>query len=117
MAKEFHIGDVLSITTSKIVSLRHMEGIYDILNYMTGDNLFTHQLPRAAEECKLYLLEQFPFLKDITGDDITAENWKDWLNDKIQKFGETLMVEPLPEGVHEFKNPILEAIEMMNSNT
>src|SRR3990167_7087526 len=29
---------------------------------MAGDNLFTHQLPRASDECKPYLLEQFPQL-------------------------------------------------------
>jgi len=30
---------------------------------MTGDSLFTHQLPRAAEQSKPYLLEQHPQLQ------------------------------------------------------
>jgi hypothetical protein len=29
---------------------------------MTDDNLFTHQLPRAFEECRPHLLKQFPEL-------------------------------------------------------
>jgi len=33
---EFHISDVLSITTGRLVSSRKMEGIYKILNHMTG---------------------------------------------------------------------------------
>jgi hypothetical protein len=58
----FHISDVLSITTGRLVSSRHMEGIYDILNFLTGDELLTHQLPRAAKECEPWLKTQFPQL-------------------------------------------------------
>src|SRR3989344_6645903 len=60
--KEFHLGDVLSITTGRLVSPRHIDGVYDILTFMTGDTLFTHQLPRASDECKPYLVKQFPQL-------------------------------------------------------
>jgi len=60
--KSFHISDVLSVTTGRLVSCRHMEGIYDILNFLTGDNLFTHQLPRAGRECEPWLRTQFPQL-------------------------------------------------------
>lgn len=60
--KLFHISDVLSVTTGRLVSSRHMEGIYDILNFLTGDNLFTHQLPRAMNECKPWLRSIFPNL-------------------------------------------------------
>lgn len=67
---QFHISDILSITTGRLVSNRHMEGIYAILNHMTGDNLFTHQLPRAARECAPVLLAAYPQLS--TDDPITA---------------------------------------------
>ncbi len=67
---KFHISDVLSITTGRLVSTRHMEGVYKIMNYMTGDNLFTHQLPRASRECEPILVAAYPQLsKD---DPITA---------------------------------------------
>jgi hypothetical protein len=39
-----------------------MDGVYDILNFLTGDNLFTHQLPRAMRECEPWLRTQFPDL-------------------------------------------------------
>ena len=35
-----------------------MDGIYDILNFLTGDNLYTHQLPRAMRECEPWLRAQ-----------------------------------------------------------
>lgn len=60
--KKFHISDVLSVTTGRLVSSRHMDGIYEILNFLTGDNLFTHQLPRAMRECEPWLKMQFPQL-------------------------------------------------------
>jgi hypothetical protein len=37
--RPFHLGDVLTITTGRLVSPRHMDGVYDVLNFMTGDNL------------------------------------------------------------------------------
>ena len=71
--KPFHIGDVLSITTGRLVSPRHIDGVYDILNFMTDDNLFTHQLPRACDECKPFLLKQFPQLASPEMDFAVAE--------------------------------------------
>lgn len=59
---KFHISDVLSITTGRLVSNRHVEGVYKILNHMTGDNLFTHQLPRAGRECAPVLIATYPQL-------------------------------------------------------
>ena len=62
--KEFHISDVLSVTTGRLVSSRHMDGVYDILNFLTSDDLFTHQLPRAVRECEPWLRTQFPQLME-----------------------------------------------------
>lgn len=59
---KFHISDVLSVTTGYLVSTRHIQGVYDILNHMTGENLFTHMLPAASDLCQPRLREQFPDL-------------------------------------------------------
>jgi hypothetical protein len=67
--KSFHIGDVLSITTGRLVSPEHIDGVYKILNWMTRDNLCTHQLPRVSEECEPWLLRWFPELSK-------AETWQ-----------------------------------------
>lgn len=113
--KEFDLGDILSVTTGCLVSTRHIDGVYDILNYMTGDNLFTHQLPRAMRECKEPLLAQHPQLRPIvfrSSDHDTKETVYAWL-DRVKKvFGNTLPVEPLSEGIHEFKDPIAELDQM-----
>ena len=78
--RTFHIGDILTITTGRLVSPRHVDGIYDILNFMTGDNLFTHQLPRGMDECAPSLREQFPDLAAIVvPDDLGSKEYNDAL--------------------------------------
>lgn len=113
MNRDFDLGDVLSITTGFLVSLRHMEGVYDILNFMTGDNLFTHQLPRAAKVCAPALLEQHPELATIDTDlDFSGspDSALAWANSLRVQFGETLSVAPLAEW--QSRNPLVELAEM-----
>lgn len=110
--RDFHLGDILSITTGRLVSTRHMDGIYDILDYMTGDSNYTHQLPRAADECRPYLLEAHPFLSEISGDEVTTENYKEWLDQKVAQYGEYHAVRPIHFEDHEVIDPIEELKRM-----
>lgn len=64
--KQFPLGVVLAITTGRL--LCDMGGIYEILNHMTKDDLFTHQLPGASKQCKPVLLAQFPELAVAEGE-------------------------------------------------
>lgn len=111
--RDFHISDILTITTGRLLSTRHMEGVYEILNFMTGDNLFTHQLPRAAESCKPALLAQYPHLVDLVEPDaiINADTLPGWVAKQVAKFGETLPVTPL--AAWQPKGAIQELSEMM----
>lgn len=54
-SRRFHIGDILSIVSGRLVSPRGMQGLYDILEYMTDDSPNTIQLGRFADECRPYL--------------------------------------------------------------
>lgn len=65
--KRFPLDEVLSISTGRLVAARHIDAIYEILNWMTGDSLFTHQLGRACQECRPWLLRWFPELEKATG--------------------------------------------------
>ena len=112
--RTFDLGDVLSITTGKLVSPRHIEGVYDILNFMTGDNLFTHQLPRVSEECKPYLLKQHPQLADVDASGVGPDNWQAWIRDQTRKYGPSLKVEPLPHGEHYHIDPLSELAEKVH---
>lgn len=117
-AKLFHIGDVLSITTGKLVSPSRMGGVYAILDHMSGESLMTHQLPRVSDEAEPFLREQFPDLT-VAGDESadrvgnTEESVSAWLGVLVERFGESVMVEPMPSEAHAQRNPITELVEMV----
>lgn len=114
--RNFHLSDILTITTGKLVSSRHMDGVYDILNFMTGESLFTHQLSRAMDACKLALLRQHPRLAEIDPSTLVVtdggnaqEQCNAWVNALIPKYGKTLPVAPLNKGEYKTMSPIDEA--------
>lgn len=59
---------------------------------MTDDNLFTHQLPRAAGECAPLLLEQHPQLRTVIVPDRFEPDVETWLNEQVAHFGSELAV-------------------------
>jgi hypothetical protein len=61
--KKFHLGDILSITDGKLVSPRHIDGVYDILNHLFSENLSTLGLLEYADRGKQELVSQFPWTK------------------------------------------------------
>lgn len=113
--KTFHLGDILSVTTERVLSPRGMAGIYELLNYMTDDDLFTHQLPRAATACRPGLLAQYPELGAVCpSEDLSGEGpVRDWLAVMVKIYGEHLDVQPLQIGVWKRRNPLAELAEMV----
>lgn len=113
-SRSFHLGDVLSITTGILLSPRRIEGIYDILNFMTGDSLYTHQLPRVSKEARPFLIEQHPWLADIDSTGCDAETYEAMMAGWIAKHGETVSVQPMPKDAHERIDPLSELAESIH---
>lgn len=116
MTREFHLGDILSITTGTLVSpsVPPIDGVYDILNYMTGESLFTHQLPRVRKEAAPVLLEQHPQLAAVDASGVGRDNWREWLAEQVARFGERLTVKPMTEDEHERIDPVSELAEKVH---
>jgi hypothetical protein len=126
--RDFHLGDILTVTTGMLVSPRHVYGVYDLLNFMTGDDIYTHQIPRVMKECGPWLIRQHPRLGGpdmdaemrrldaLLGDDPGKEEAEAivgaWLGRLVTRFGETLPVEPIPADDHDRIDPIAEAERM-----
>lgn len=108
--KKFHISDILSVITGKMVSTRNMEGLYDILNYMSDDKLHTHQLVRVINECKPYLIQQFPQFEDIELNGLNDGNLLFRVEEIEKEYGSYFEVKKLSEGAHERINPITEML-------
>lgn len=129
--KQFHIGDLITVTTGRLVSTRHMDGVYDILNWMTGESLFTHQLPRVSREAEPVLTELYPQLsKASLATDLkeldcrlaqaaneqargVVNTWVDELSDRL---GLMFAVPKLSGDQHERIDPMSELAEKVHPN-
>lgn len=106
--KEFSTASVLTVITGTL--LTDIGCVYEILNWMTGDDLYTHQLPRASRECTPELLKQFPQFASLPSG-LSKETWKAWLDGMVAEHGQVLSVAKLPVEAHEFIDPMTEAAE------
>ncbi|MCL2439102.1 MAG: hypothetical protein FWD15_01165 [Alphaproteobacteria bacterium] len=119
--KEFTLAQILNITTGYLVSDGRIDDVYDVLNFMTGDDLMTHSLPRATEFAKPFLLKQFPQLKEadfasikISGG-IDPDKFPALLRQYEKKFGNSFVVSnEESKKQYQGKNPILGLSEMMD---
>lgn len=110
MSCSFPLGAVLTVTTGRL--LCRIDDLYALLNHMTGDNLYTHQLPRASRTCEGPLIAQHPQLADVAvpnefGDEDAV--WA-WVREQESVFGAELSVDPLDSWQR--KDPITELAEM-----
>lgn len=69
----FSLAQMLSITTSRLCC--DMGGVYEILNHITGDNLFTHVLPRACRFAAPLLLKDHPELQPANACMASLDKW------------------------------------------
>lgn len=99
--RSFPLDEILSITTGRLVADRHMDAVYEVLNFMTGDSLFTHQLPRAATWARPLILAQHQRLVDVpeptdlnVGGDkaATQERITAWLAPLRERLGDSLLL-------------------------
>ena len=128
--KDFPTLAVLSVTSGRLLTQPRdasegngIDQIYEVLGWMTDDQPFTHQLGRFAEECKQWIYQWHPEI-------IKADEWienkliekceaEDVINSQtamLAKFGETITLQKIPQGYHDFKNPIDELFEVGEKN-
>ncbi|MGV9427090.1 DUF7736 domain-containing protein [Streptomyces sp. NPDC003656] len=112
--RSFPLADVLSVTTGMLLSRRHMDGVYEILNFMTGDDLFTHQIPRACDAVKPVLLEQHPSLTDVQPPDgLSVADLLAWFLEAERVHGEAVVVSPVADWQH--RNPVEELCDLIGA--
>jgi hypothetical protein len=115
MERNFALGAVLTVAGDKLMC--DIGKVYEVLNYMTGDNLFTHQLPRAAKECRPILIKKHPWLTEYietVQPKVTPENVREVIAECEAWWGSEVAVDELSAaGDHDFKEPLQELCEMV----
>lgn len=111
--KTFGTLDVISAITGVLVTPRHMDGVYEVLNWMTGESLFTHQLPRIGREAQAAMLERNPDLGPLFREakEVTRENWREWGRRWLDRYGPTMKVHRLTRDEHEARDALSELAE------
>lgn len=109
--RNFDLGTVLSVTTG-IFLAPDIGNVYDLLNYMTGDNLFTHQLPRAADRCRVVIIAQHPELANVDVLTVRNNDWHAFLAEQVAIYGNEIRVGPIPPDDYTHVDPIQELYDM-----
>lgn len=106
--KILDLADVLSVTTGIPLPNANREypidGIYLVMNHVTGNSLMTHQLTALLDEVTESLYRQHPFLEGVEVPEAGAKDTRDeyvamlrtWIATKERIHGKTLEVETDP---------------------
>lgn len=107
---KFSTLTIVSVLTGK--QLGRIDDVYKILDFMTSDAIFTHQIPRAMKTCRPNLRKQFPDLAAGIDPAVITEGTAAAISATIvEKFGPELEVASLPVGEWQPKDPIEELLE------
>jgi len=111
--KKFKTEDIVSCATGRLAG--DMDGIYEVLGYLTGEDLYTHMLPEASNVMDAELRRQCPWVDEVDLEGLTPDNHKAWLKVLHEKFGTEHELTPAPElwGKHD---PIADLVGMMNDD-
>jgi hypothetical protein len=109
--KLFNTNDILSVVTGRLMG--DIGGVYEVLNWMTGENLFTHQLPRVRQEGAPVIVARHPHLQEAIEEsaEVTPDNWKTWLSTWTDRYGPQIAVPTMNNEQHERIDPMSEAAE------
>jgi hypothetical protein len=109
--REFGLGAVLSVTTGRV--LAPVADIHEVLDFLTGDKLFTHQLPRAMCEVAPVVRAAHPELAGIEAPDFGNDGAVySWVAEQVARFGPSVTLTAAPEA-HVVREPLAELAEMM----
>lgn len=101
--RDFPLGDVLSVTTGRLVGPGHIQGIQEILEFLTDGPVFTHALPTVSRLVEPALYDQYPWLKNVVvPEGVNSEQTvKDFIAPIAEVRGETIALERVPKEIYE----------------
>ena len=113
--KTFPIDAVMSTLTGFLVSESGIGCVYEVLNWMTGESVYTHQIPRISREARPVLLAEYPDMQAAIdeAEQVNGENWRDWLATWTERYGTEIAVPVMNIAEHERIDPMSELAEMV----
>lgn len=110
--KLFPTAVVLSTVTGRL--LCDIGAIYEVLNWMTGESVYTHQIPRISREAEPVILAAHPQLREAWREAalVNADNWQDWRDRWNLRYGAEIAVPKMGAAEHKAIDPITELQQM-----
>lgn len=112
--KLFPTDKVMSVVTGVLVS--DIGGVYEVLDWMTGESMFTHQLPRVSREAMPAILAMHPQLQSaiVEAAQVNGDNYRTWLATWIDRFGPEIAIPKMSTDQHERIDPMSELAEKVS---
>lgn len=85
---KFKTEDVLGLYSGRL--LGNIGGIYEAANYLSGQTVFTHMIPKVHDRVKPILERRFPELAEVDFSDVTPSNVSEKLASYREKFGDEM---------------------------
>lgn len=110
----FALADVLGTITGRL--LGNIDGIYKVSKFMSGEPVWTHQIPRVGMEIRPVVLRQHPRLAPVIdeAEAVTPDNWAVMLSGWIDRFGPTIALRPMSADEHQSIDPASELAETVH---
>lgn len=118
--KLFPTEDVLSTVTGVLISdVNGIGGVYQVLGWMTGDSVYTHQIPRIRREAQPVVLAMHPHLGEAVAEasQVTSENWQRWRDLWLDRYGAEIAVPKMTSAQHERIDPLSELAERVHPDS
>lgn len=114
--KSFPIAAVMSTVTGILVSEDGIGCVYEVLNWMTGESVYTHQIPRISREAQPVILALYPDMQAAIeeADQVNGDNWREWLATWTERYGEVIAVPVMNIAEHERIDPMSELAEKVS---
>lgn len=113
--KEFPTSVAMSVITGFLVHMPFSD-VHEAHEYMAGQPVWTHQIPRVSREAQAAMLALWPELAPAIDEakTVTAENYRDVLAVWVERYGPTMMLPVLNADQHESIDPMSELAEKVH---
>lgn len=112
--KDFPTSGVLSTITGRLMG--DIGEVYEVLNWMTGESVFTHQIPRISREAQPVIIAAHPQLAAAISEaeQVNPDNFRTWLKTWVERYGATISVPKFNVDQHEQIDPVSELAEKVH---
>lgn len=115
--KVFDLGTVLTVTSGKVFT--EIDNVYDILNHLSNDSIYTHQISRLMQVAQPWVLAKYPQLEGV-GSDVIINNEQEakmFVEKQKELFGNEFGLSPIPKELYQPIDPFEEMVSIRSEKS